>query len=204
MEECISCNSDSFNSAEFAQFLLGSNLVQAGKEKYMVIWMRRFNDFRANLKGSLSWAEQLPLFLRELKTSGCQDWQVRQADQAVRLYFVNYLKPSLSNRLEKESDISITSAGLDKIRQGSFSERGCGCETIRIVRKRPISAVLRLFFDTVRQGESLKKHSFPPALSVTTLCTWQSISASPLLLRIRHSTACSRFFGWSYTLILAT
>jgi integron integrase len=114
MEECISCNSDNFNSTDFAQFLLKSNLVQAGKEKYMVIWMRRFNDFRTNLKGSLSWAEQLPLFLRELKTSGSQDWQVRQADQAVRLYFVNYLKPALSNHLEKEYDISNTSAGLDK------------------------------------------------------------------------------------------
>ncbi len=114
MEDCNSCNSDTFNCADFAQFLLGSNFVQAGKEKYMVMWAKRFFDFRTNLKGSLSWSEQLPLFLRSLKIERYEDWQVRQAENAVRIYFLNFLKPCVSPNRAKDADTSGGSEGLDR------------------------------------------------------------------------------------------
>ena len=38
-------------------------------------------------------ADQVRAFCEELEQSGdCQDWQVRQAEQALRIYFVNFLQ----------------------------------------------------------------------------------------------------------------
>ena len=80
-----------FSSVDYGKFLLESKLVGDGKEKFMVHWVRRFFDFRSK-HPNLSWQEQLPLFLKELNESGSyQNWQIRQADQAVRLYFSNFL-----------------------------------------------------------------------------------------------------------------
>src|SRR3989339_1647932 len=85
-----------FRSTDFGMFLLETKLVRAGKEKFMVHWVRRFFDFGLNHR-NLAWSEQLPLFLKELNESGSyQDWQVRQADQAVRLYFSNFLMSQTS------------------------------------------------------------------------------------------------------------
>ena len=87
---------DKFRSTDFGMFLLETKLVRAGKEKFMVHWIRRFFDFGLNHR-NLAWSEQLPLFLKELNESGSyQDWQVRQADQAVRLYFSNFLMSQTS------------------------------------------------------------------------------------------------------------
>ena len=85
-------NIEVFYDAEFGTFLLESKIIASGKEKYLVHWVRKFFEYCKELPEHLNWAEQLPLFLRELNVSGnCQDWQVRQADQAVRLYFGNFL-----------------------------------------------------------------------------------------------------------------
>ncbi len=83
---------EAFYSAEFGSFLLESRMVAFGKEKFLVHWVREFYEYRKQLPVNLNWSEQLPLFLRELNAAGShQDWQVRQADQAVRLYFINFL-----------------------------------------------------------------------------------------------------------------
>ena len=86
-------NNEMFHGAEFGRFLLETRTVASGKEKYLVHWVRKFSEFRKQLPpANLHWSEQLPLILRQLNDSGSyQDWQVRQADQAVRLYFVNFL-----------------------------------------------------------------------------------------------------------------
>ncbi len=83
---------DMFHAGEFGRFLLESRMVVSGKERFLVHWVRKFYEYRKQLSASLNWSEQLPLFLAELNASGRhQDWQVRQADQAVRLYYVNFL-----------------------------------------------------------------------------------------------------------------
>lgn len=85
-------NNEVFSSVEFGKFLLESRIITSGKETFMVHWVRKFYECRKQLPERLNWSEQLPLFLRELNTSGnYQDWQIRQADQAVRLYFINFL-----------------------------------------------------------------------------------------------------------------
>jgi hypothetical protein len=57
---------------QFGEFLLKAGLVREKVAPYFVRWVRRFCD--------------------DLERSGrCEDWQVRQAEQALRLYFVNFL-----------------------------------------------------------------------------------------------------------------
>ncbi|MDP3478351.1 MAG: integron integrase [Desulfoprunum sp.] len=85
-------DNEMFHGGEFGTFLLESTIVASGKEKYLVHWVRKFFEYRKQLPDRLNWSEQLPLFIRQLNSSGSHhDWQVRQADQAVRLYFVNFL-----------------------------------------------------------------------------------------------------------------
>ena len=110
MQGKTDCNFEAFRGADFAQFLLKGHLVQAGKEKFMVIWVRKFIEFVANLPGQLHWTEQLPLFVREMQVAGeFQDWQIRQADQAVCLYFVNFLKMGAAVRSAAEIRSSTVS-----------------------------------------------------------------------------------------------
>ena len=110
---------NSFRSSEFGEFLLESKLVVAGKEKFMVHWVRRFFDFRLKHR-NLAWYEQVPLFLRELNDSDSyQDWQVRQADQAIRLYFSNFL---MSQTQAQETGITPISTVTEKAALQTFSE----------------------------------------------------------------------------------
>lgn len=82
---------EEFRGGEFGEFLLKGNIIAAGKEMYLVHWVRRFFEIRRQYP-KIAWFEQLPLYINELNASGgYQDWQVRQADQAVRLYFSNFL-----------------------------------------------------------------------------------------------------------------
>jgi hypothetical protein len=83
-------NIKDFNSADFGEFLLKTAIVPEDKEKFIVVWVRKFFSVREKWP-DFPWHEQLGFFLRELDTSGFQPWQLRQADQAVRIYFSNYL-----------------------------------------------------------------------------------------------------------------
>lgn len=95
-------NIHEFQSTDFGKFLLESRLAGGGKEKFLVHWVRKFFEYRIKLP-NMSWAEQVPLFIKELNESGTyQDWQVRQADQAVRLYFSNFLMTQSQSCLQKQ------------------------------------------------------------------------------------------------------
>ena len=75
---------------QFGEFLLKAQLVPEKAAPYCVRWVRRFLT-RAASDGPL--ADQVRGFCEELERSGdCQDWQVRQAEQALRIYFVNFLQ----------------------------------------------------------------------------------------------------------------
>ncbi len=92
-------NIDEFHSADFGKYLLESKMVDAGKEKYMVHWTRKFFEYRLRYP-QIIWSELLPLYVKELDNTGAyKDWQIRQADQAVRLYFSNFLKSNSSKIL---------------------------------------------------------------------------------------------------------
>jgi hypothetical protein len=68
-------------------------VTQMAREKaapYFVRWVRRFLTRPASDEPL---ADQVRRFCEELEQNGgCQDWQLRQAEQALRIYFVNFLK----------------------------------------------------------------------------------------------------------------
>lgn len=75
---------------QFGEFLLKAQLVRPATAPYFVRWVRRFLSRPASNEPL---ADQVRSFCEELERSGgAADWQVRQADQALRIYFVNFLK----------------------------------------------------------------------------------------------------------------
>ena len=75
---------------QFGEFLLKAQLVRPTAAPYFVRWVRRFLSRPASDEPL---ADQVRGFCEELeRNGGSEDWQVRQADQALRIYFVNFLK----------------------------------------------------------------------------------------------------------------
>ena len=73
----------------FGEFLLKAQLVRPTAAPYFVRWVRRFLSRPASNEPL---ADLVRGFCEELeRNGGGEDWQVRQADQALRLYFVNFL-----------------------------------------------------------------------------------------------------------------
>ncbi len=73
---------------QFGEFLLKAHLVKESAAPYCVRWVRRFLTRPASDEPL---ADQVRRFGEELEKNGsCQDWQVRQAEQALRIYFVNF------------------------------------------------------------------------------------------------------------------
>lgn len=74
---------------QFGEFLLKGRLVREKAAPYFVRWVRKFLSRPATDEPV---ADQVRRFCEELERGGrWQDWQVRQAEQALRIYFVNYL-----------------------------------------------------------------------------------------------------------------
>ena len=74
----------------FGEYLLKARLVQPKAAPYCVRWVRRFLSRAASNEPLV---DQVRQFCEELeRNGGIQDWQVRQADQALCIYFVNFLK----------------------------------------------------------------------------------------------------------------
>ena len=75
---------------QFGEFLLRARLVQEKAAPHCVRWVRRFLCRPASDE---SLTEQVRHFCEQLERSGaCQEWQIRQAEQALRIYFVNFLE----------------------------------------------------------------------------------------------------------------
>ena len=75
---------------QFGEFVLKAQLVNEKAAPYCVRWVRRFLMRAASAEPL---ADQMRGFCEELERSAdCQDWQVRQAEQALRIYFVNFLQ----------------------------------------------------------------------------------------------------------------
>jgi integron integrase len=74
----------------FGEYLLKSQIVRPNAAPYFVRWVRRFLGRPASNEPLV---DQVRRFCEDLERhGGIQDWQVRQADQALRIYFVNFLK----------------------------------------------------------------------------------------------------------------
>jgi len=81
---------------EFGEFLLKAQLARPAAAPYFVRWVRRFLSRPASDEPL---TDQVRGFCERLeRNGGSEDWQVRQADQALRIYFVNFLKRTGSGR----------------------------------------------------------------------------------------------------------
>lgn len=75
---------------QFGEFLLRARLVKESAAPHCVRWVRRFLERPASNEPL---ADQAVRFAEDLERGGrVSDWQVRQAEQAVRMYFVNFLQ----------------------------------------------------------------------------------------------------------------
>lgn len=75
---------------QFGEFLLKARLVRETAAPYCVRWVRRF---LARPASNEPFADQVRRFCEELeRDDACQDWQVGQAEHALRIYFVNFLQ----------------------------------------------------------------------------------------------------------------
>ncbi|MFA4945472.1 MAG: tyrosine-type recombinase/integrase [Lentisphaeria bacterium] len=80
---------------EFRRFLAGRRLVPERHLTYYVLWIRRFLEFAAPRQAEGFEACRLT-FLETLATaSGTPDWQVAQADTAIRIYYHQFRKGSV-------------------------------------------------------------------------------------------------------------
>jgi integrase len=74
---------------QFGEYLLKAQLVREKAAPYFVRWVRRFLSGPATDEPL---EDQVRRFSEGLERSGrCEDWQVRQAEQALRIYFVHFL-----------------------------------------------------------------------------------------------------------------
>ncbi len=74
---------------QFGECLLRAQFVREEAKPYFVRWVRQFLSRPATDEPL---ADQVRRFCEGLERSGrCEDWQVRQAEQALRIHFVNFL-----------------------------------------------------------------------------------------------------------------
>lgn len=103
---------NTFDDASFAQYLLKKQIIKRGVEKFYVGWVHSFFQMRDEWS-TYPWHEQLNFFLEKLNArSNIQDWQIRQAEHAVRLYFTTYL-PEIGVIAPSSSTQQFTFAGGD-------------------------------------------------------------------------------------------
>ena len=75
---------------QFAEFLLKGQLMRPKAAPFAVRWVRIFLQRPAQ---DLPLGDQVLQFCDALERDGrWQDWQVRQAEEALRIYFVNFLQ----------------------------------------------------------------------------------------------------------------
>ncbi len=75
----------------YGEYLLKQSLIPRGKEIFYIIWLRRFFFNAHNWKGD-NWEDTLAQYLISLKNDPkIADWQINQAEHAVRLYYQNFL-----------------------------------------------------------------------------------------------------------------
>jgi integron integrase len=90
--------------SSYGEFLLKQSMVSQGKEQYFISWVRGYL-LKENLFKGVSWEEKFPQYLESLETkSNIALWQVEQAEQAIKLYFLNF---------PESNETSVQNTGID-------------------------------------------------------------------------------------------
>lgn len=91
--------------ADFGEFLLRERIVKDQHAPYMVRWVRQFLEKDRPQAGE-ALEDRVRRFCENLEAAGrFEDWQVKQAEQAIRLYFVNFLKRTDWRSLEQVANV---------------------------------------------------------------------------------------------------
>ena len=78
--------------ADFGEFLLRERIVHSAHAPFHVKWVRRFLE-RDEPQAGEALQDRVQRFCEELERAAwATDWMVKQAEQAIRLYFLNFLK----------------------------------------------------------------------------------------------------------------
>ena len=116
----------------FGEHLLRQQLVGSVNAQYYVRWVRKFLlEVPENASRSLQ--DRLMGFLEGLRKEGREDWQVDQADRALRLYFHNFQnqtkwQASGTAKVQPAADGSVTAVDVlaamrDQLRLKQYSYR---------------------------------------------------------------------------------
>ena len=112
---------------QFGEFLLKAQLVKEKAAPYCVASVRRFLTCPASNEPL---ADQVRRFCEQLETdAGSQDWQVRQAEHALRIYFVNFLQRAdwhLQPASAVVDDRAAGGAAPARVNSATRSEHRCG------------------------------------------------------------------------------
>lgn len=122
---------NSFRLEEFAEYLLRNRLTRESHSRFYVFWVRKFLE-HAPTDPTLSLSDRLDQFLLGLQgEQRYADWQIEQAERAIRLYFHNF-----QNKTEWNS---TTEQRISPGPDGSISLAEALAETRRILRLRHYS-----------------------------------------------------------------
>ena len=100
---------------EFQEFLSASNLVQKKYIPYYAYWSSKFLTF-SNKNKELKHDLQVQKFLDDLRDNENADWQIRQAHDAIRLYF-NHYKNNGEEDMQAKHLFSDINELIEKMRQ---------------------------------------------------------------------------------------
>lgn len=162
---------------QFGEFLLKGQLVRAKAAPFVVRWVREFLR-RPAVNAPL--ADQVRSFCEELERTGrWQDWQVRQAEHALRIYFVSFLNRSDWQRQPQsavvDGDGRVTPLAAlqqlrDRIRTRHYSYRTEGS----------YADWARRFLDYLAQQDGPRPRASPAGVQdfLTHLAVHQHVSAS--------------------------
>lgn len=151
--------SKKFPAADFAKYLLDNRIVKAGSEKYFIFWVRQFYQ-NTDTRSKLPWYDQLQLFIDNLERDArYSDWHLRQADQAIRLYFTGFLGNFRSKRPDNSN---VTPLQLNKDNTYAISQLLFSLKeamTIRRYARKTIESYLLwvkrfLFYNYKKQNQS--------------------------------------------------
>ena len=88
---------------EFEKFLIDNKIVLKDKAKYYVNWADKFLH-GINYRAEAIDQRTISSFLNSMsKDNRYEDWQIRQAENSVRMYVTNFLKMSLHPQVQQKS-----------------------------------------------------------------------------------------------------
>jgi len=86
----MSYQDNNLKLSEYGEFLLQKQLVPPKRAKFYVNWVRRFFNEASNSPG-LSIEDRIAGFIEILRKGSSEEWQIEQAQTAIRMYLVNFL-----------------------------------------------------------------------------------------------------------------